>query len=643
MNSNPVASVSIASMLAAWAAQTPDAAAICAPARDPLTYGTLWSTVQDRSRQLRGLGVAQTDRLAIVLPNGPEMAVAFLSAACSCAAAPLNPAYREPDLELFFADLRPRAVLVESGSSLPAVAVALARGIPVLELLSLRDHPAGALELLARPSSEDGAGLTPVEKVSRPAAAAPLPSAIQTVDSLTARTNDVALVLYTSGTTSRPKMVPLTHANLCTSALTIARTLRLDARDRCLNVLPLFHIHGLVAALLASLAAGGSVCCTGGFAADAFFEWLDSCRPTWYTAVPTIHQAIWQSASRRDRSSLSTSLRLIRSSSAPLPPRVMAGLEEAFGVPVIEAYGMTEAAHQIASNPLPPAQRKPSSVGLATGTMVTILDHRGRSLPVGETGEVAVRGANVLSGYLDNPAGNASAFVNGWFRTGDLGQLDADGYLFLRGRLKELINRGGEKVSPVLVDAAFVEHASVAQAVTFGVPHPTLGEDVATAVVLRPGHKASEEGLRQFAFDHLEPHSVPTRVLIVADIPKGPTGKLQRRGLAELFSGLLLPPYVAPRDPVEQTVAALWEELLAVPQVGAHDNFFALGGDSLQAARLVNRLRAAFRVELPLSTMFRQPTVAAQAAQITDFLIRETEGTAPLDPGDKRGSENARS
>jgi acyl-CoA synthetase (AMP-forming)/AMP-acid ligase II len=328
-------------------------------------------------------------------------------------------------------------------------------------------------------------------------------------------------------------MVPLSHRNLLASALSVASSLGLGSDDRCLSIMPLFHIHGLVAAVLASLAAGSQVLCTPGFNALRFFGWLEKTRPTWYTAVPTMHQTILARASRNAEVIRHSRLRFVRSSSASLPPQVMADLETTFSAPVLEAYGMTEAAHQMASNPLPPRERKPGAVGPAAGPEIAIMTASGEPLATGEIGEVVIRGENVTAGYLDNPEANAEAFFGDWFRTGDQGLLDEDGYLRLTGRLKEIINRGGEKISPREVDEVLLDHPEVVQAVTFALPHPTLGEEVAAAVILVEGSEASEKEIRQFARQQLADFKVPRRLIFLDEIPKGPTGKLQRIGLAE--------------------------------------------------------------------------------------------------------------
>ena len=346
--------------------------------------------------------------------------------------------------------------------------------------------------------------------------------------------DDPALFLHTSGTTSRPKLVPLLQRNLLASAENIGRTLGLTRDDVCLNIMPLFHIHGLIAATLSSLAAGASVSATPGFNALKFFGWVDEVRPTWYTAVPTMHQAVLARA-ERNREVLSRSrLRLIRSSSASLPAPVMVEMEKTFGVPVIESYGMTEASHQMASNPLPPRDRKPGSVGIAAGPQVEVLDEQWQILPRGEVGEVSIRGPNVTPGYEANPEANAKAFKDGWFRTGDQGVMDPEGYLRLTGRLKELINRGGEKISPLEVDAVLLAHPAVADAATFGVADAKYGEEIWAAVVLKSSASAAD--LQTYCRDRLADFKVPKAVYIVTELPKTATGKVQRSALAAQFA-----------------------------------------------------------------------------------------------------------
>ncbi len=480
------------------------AIALVAPGRKPLTFGDLRATVDRLSGQLCALDIERGDRVAIVMPNGPDMAIAFLAVASCAAAAPLNPKYRSDELQYYMTDLGVKALITRDGDATEAGSAAAAGTLR----LSV-DGEGGDLGLRVR-------GEPVADHAPEPA-----------------RAGDLALLLHTSGTTSRPKIVPLTHHNLCTSAQHITACLSLTEADRCLTVMPLFHIHGLVAALLAPLAAGGSLACTPSFDAFRFFDWLDELTPTWYTAVPTMHQLIVSRAERHASVIDRARLRFVRSSSASLPPVVLEDTQRVFGVPVIEAYGMTEASHQMASNPLPPAVAKPGSVGRATGIEMSIMDKEGHHLPQGERGEVVIRGPTVIQAYEKNPEANAQAFTDGWFRTGDEGYFDEDGYLFLTGRLKEIINRGGEKISPLEIDDVLLRHPAVAQAVAFGLPHDKLGEEVAAAVVLAEGASATERDIRGFAADHLAEYKVPRTVVFVGKIPKGPTGKLQRIGLAK--------------------------------------------------------------------------------------------------------------
>jgi acyl-CoA synthetase (AMP-forming)/AMP-acid ligase II len=310
--------------------------------------------------------------------------------------------------------------------------------------------------------------------------------------------------------------------------------LQLEQDDVCLNIMPLFHIHGLMAAILATLGKGASVCCAPGFDALRFYSWLEQSNPTWYTAVPTMHQAILARAKRNEEIVKNARLRFIRSSSSSLPQQVLHELEQTFDVPVVEAYAMTEASHQMTCNQLPPGVRKPGTVGCAAGPEVAIMhESKPDLLSQGKTGEIVIRGENVTLGYENNPTANAENFVAGWFRTGDQGVMDKDGYVTITGRLKEIINRGGEKISPREVDDILMDHPAVQQVVTFAMPHKSLGEEVAAAVVLREGETADEASIRSFASEHLASFKVPRKVLILDEIPKGATGKLQRIGLAE--------------------------------------------------------------------------------------------------------------
>lgn len=561
----------------------PEAPAILAPGHAVIDYRGLDSAVTRIGAALARLETCESSRFALVCSNGPRMAVCFLGIAVHATCAPLNPACRQSEFELYLDDLRPRAVVVEAGLDSTVRAAAATLKIPLLELTE-------SLDL-------DGAPRIGPERALSPGPA------------------DVALLLHTSGTTARPKLVPLTQANLAASARHIAASLALTAADRCLNVMPLFHIHGLEAALLASLVSGGSVVCSPGFSASKFFDWIDEFRPSWYTAVPTIHQSVLARVKLSGDRVARTSLRLIRSCSSPLPPSVAGELEQIFRVPVLEAYGMTEAAHQVTSNPLPPGARNPGSVGIAAGPEVAVMDDAGHLLPRGASGEIVIRGPNVTSGYADNSEANAAAFTDGWFRTGDEGYLDPDGYLYLSGRRKEMINRGGEKVAPREVDESLLLHPGVAQAAAFAVLHPLLGETVAAAVVLKPSFEVTEKDLREFAGKRLALFKIPERIFFLDEIPKGPTGKIQRVELAARLGVRELRPaaqssFVAPRSKIEKRIAAIFTEALGVNRIGVCDNLFDLGGDSLLAVSLLARINHETGAELSDLEFIVEPTVS---------------------------------
>jgi acyl-CoA synthetase (AMP-forming)/AMP-acid ligase II len=467
----------------------------------PISYGELRALVDDLATSLTKFGLRKSDRIAMALPNGLETVACFLAASTVGTAAPLNPAYTQDEFKFYLEDTGARALIVPRGAADEARAAALECNIALIES-SVDD---------SRRVRLSGDGLN--------AAAAPDEAA----------TEEIALILHTSGTTSRPKRVPLSHANLLTSARNVADTYSLSANDVSLCVMPLFHVHGLVASTLATFATGGTVVVPAKFNPLSFWSIVREHHATWYSAVPTIHQVLISRA-KGNRPDGAEQLRFIRSCSASLAPQLMSEIEATFGVPVLEAYGMTEAAHQMASNPLPPDERKPGSVGRGTAVEIGILDDAGNVLPSGATGEVSIKGPNVFRGYEGNPEANAESFSNGWFRTGDQGILDDQGYLTLVGRIKELINRGGEKISPREIDEALLEHPAVAEACCFGIPDRVYGEAVAAAVVLKD--TATEKDLIAHCRSTLSDFKCPTTIYIMDAIPRTATGKIQRRNVA---------------------------------------------------------------------------------------------------------------
>ena len=501
------------------ARERPDAPAILAPGRTPLTYAALWEQVERTIGKLREFGVGPDDRVALVLPNGPEMAVALVATIRGAVAAPMNTDLGAAEFEASLAGLRARAVVVPAGSDSPIRQVAAARGLPLIELRADLGAPAGTFSL-------SGEAATTSKTVAVRADLADQTSATSS-ESLDPRR--LALILQTSGTTSRPKTFAMDDEALRRLTAGVIDISPRTADDRCLNLMPMFHLQGAINAVLGSLSVGGSVICAPGLVLPDFFEWLDALRPTWYVGVPAMHGAILAEAPRHREITARSPLRFIRSASSALSPDLQSRVEATFGVPVIDAYGMTETGTLAYYPPL--SKRRVGSVGIAVAPSVVVVDGAGSPLPPNVEGEIATDEARVL-----RPEGEdlpASSFVNGWFRTGDLGYIDEDRYVFITGRAKELINRGGEKISPQEVEAALLQHPDVAEAVAFAVPHPRLGEGVAAAAVPRAGASVTSRALREFAAGHLARHKVPQTVLVVPTIPRGPTGKYQRIGMAE--------------------------------------------------------------------------------------------------------------
>jgi len=455
---------------------------------------------------LASMGIGKGDRVATYVPNGLPTVVSFLAGAIAGTAAPLNPGYREDEVAFYLEDTNAKVLLLPPDGAEGARKAAEARGVPVY---SLEMDDAGFCRIAGAPSGKK--------------AAAPSP-------------DDIALVLHTSGSTGRPKRVPIMHRNMTASTKNIVETYTLSPKDVSLCVMPLFHVHGLVASTLSTLLSGGSVVVPNKFNPLSFWRTVRDTGATWYSAVPTIHNLLLSRAGN-DRPAGAEGLRFIRSCSASLPAEMMAQMERVFGVPVLEAYGMTEASHQMSSNPQPPAVRKPSSVGPGTGVKIGIMNDAGDLLPTGERGEVVIQGPNVVSGYENNPEANAKSFTNGWFRTGDQGFLDSDGYLTLTGRIKELINRGGEKIGPREIDEVLLSHPAVAEAVCFGVPHPAWGEEVEAAIVLKEEFKdtTKDTDIMAYCKERLAEFKRPKKLHITTAIPRTATGKIQRGAVAKAF------------------------------------------------------------------------------------------------------------
>ncbi|MGJ4946786.1 amino acid adenylation domain-containing protein [Bradyrhizobium sp. HKCCYLS20291] len=585
---------SLPEALTCYAGTQPDQLAILAPGRKPLSYGALWRRTTDIVTDLRGFGISSADRVAVVLPNGADAAVATVAVACGAVCVPLHAGFSSDEVRRALTDLEVAALLTSPAIESVSRSVAYAMGLPVIDVTLHPHETIGFFDLTC--------------STSRPAVRCDPP-----------QPSDDAFVLLTSGSTAQPKLVPLTQAGICHSAYCVGLTLALQPDDRLINVQPVTHAHGLFSGLLAALVSGSSVVCPNEFEATAFLDWLTTFGATWYTAVPPIHRALI-AAARRRKEAVRTSLRFIRSASSPLPISVLDELESLFGVPVIETYGMTEAASQIAANP--PELRKRGSVGKSAGAAIALVDDEGRPLATGQRGEVVLRGPAITRGYTKNERATRAAFRDGWFRTGDLGYLDSDGYLFLLGRINkaDIINRGGQKVSPKEVENALMGHPDVAEARVFPIPHTRLGEDVAAAVIARPQHKIDVKKLRRFASERLARFKVPGLIRVVAAFPADDQGDIARSELAGRLSiamprshihseGHLVPP----RSETEWQLARMWADLLGLAELGVNEDVFALGADSLTITQLIARLRARFAANVTFKDIFDAPSVAALA------------------------------
>lgn len=638
-----------------YAETTPKAKAILTLGGTEITYSELSIYIHKIIDLFLRLGLSNKSRVALILPDGPEMATLFLTVSGTMICAPLNPKYTYEEYKFHLSDLKVDAIIVDD-EILPAMNAADELGVRVLSLS----------QIWAITHNED----TTYKNLD--------------LSQQLSQSVDTAMILHTSGTTAKPKIVPLTHKNISSSAHNIVNSMMLSSTDRCLNTVPLFHVKGLIGALMTTVISGGSFICNKRFIPEQFYECLIHFFPTWYTAVPAIHQTILAQGRSITFDSQRTSLRFIRSCSAPLSPHVASGLEQIFQVPVLESYGMTETSSQMAVNPLPPERRKIGSVGKATGCEIAVINQNGRIITDGSIGEIIVRGASVINGYENNPTANESSFLNEWLRTGDQGCVDSDGYLFIKGRFKELINRGGEKIMPSEVEEVILRHPSVMQAVAFSIPHLTLGEDLAIAIVKNKETEVNEVEIRQFIAASLAGYKVPSKVVFTNEIPRGATGKIQRVSMAEklglisekntyhtgeagdqrsteqypihkittlilrklreffvdplrqlnasslqftqvmpelsknqrehaiypnLNSSYTSKQMIYPRNIVEEKLAVIWRNLLNISPISVVDNFFELGGNSLLTLQLFSEIEKAFRQKLTVSVIFKEDTI----------------------------------
>jgi acyl-CoA synthetase (AMP-forming)/AMP-acid ligase II/acyl carrier protein len=590
----------IVDLIQSNALQQPSAPALISIDQTPISYSQLAQKIQIVVELLNRMGIGQNDVVALSIPNGVVNVAAFLATTCGAIAAPINPAYRLAELTQVLAILRPKAVIIGEEPENELYQAARQLDIPIITLLDAHS-PKQIFTMVGTAPDHD----------------------CQVYESKI-KAESTAAVVTTSGTTASPKFVPLTHRNLITSARNLSNALKLTRDSRLLNINSLCYTQGIIT-VLSAMMTGGSTVCTSGFNAPEFLNWLKKFQPTWYSAVSTVQQGILERVQANPDSISRHSLQIIRSTAIALPQNVREGLENAFRVPVADVYGSTEAG-QISMTPIEPGWHKPGTNGLSLGQEIAVIDSRGSFLPPCQTGEIVVRGESVTGGYLFMPKGTENPFFAGWFRTGDLGSIDEDGYITLSGRIKEMINRGGEKISPAEVDQALLSHPNVARAAAFGVHHPRLGEEVAAAVVLsQPG--VTEKELRDFVTEKLADFKIPRRIFFVKELPTTFTGKIQRTRLAELFTvqweqkSSQAPMVADSQKLLEKRLSKIWSELLRVPDITVNQTFTSLGGDSLLAARLAARIRTLYQVKIGMVELMEADTIAAQANLIQNKIL----------------------
>jgi acyl-CoA synthetase (AMP-forming)/AMP-acid ligase II len=561
--------------------------AMISPTGRPISYAQANASVQRLSQTLLATGLGERDRIATLQPGGAAGMIAFLAASTVGCCCPMNPSMRAEEYEAYCRILKISAVL-DGTSSAIAAETAAKLGLP---LISFTDKDGEMSVSVSRPRTRKHEDTE-------------LPSG-------------TALLMQTSGTTSKPKIIPLTHQNVLSAALGIVDWFDLTPDDVCLNPMPLHHMHGLVTAGTASLLAGSSVCCLEAFKAPSFHEALAALQPTWFTGSPTMHLALKNFYDRGPDRVPTTRLRFFRSSSAPLPASIIANLETLFAAPLMETYGLTETASMVCANPLPPRQRKIGSVGVAVGAEIRIFDDEGREVPAREPGEIVIRGPSVIRRYLGNDEANKILFHDDWLRTGDIGYLDEDGYLFIVGRSKELIKRGGLSVYPDEVDNALIAHPSVAESASFSVPHPTLGEELVSAIVPVAGQAPLEHDLRSYLSSQLSTYKVPAAILIVPYLPKNEAGKIMRREVPAHFQSAFEPRNQPPANELEQTLLELWRTALVRTDFGVDDNVLLLGADPIRSGELAEQLYVRTKLRLSVKDILARPNVRSMATHLS--------------------------
>jgi len=556
--------------------------AILSAGGDIVNFNELKKNIERISEKLQKAGAKKGDKIAILCHGGDKTFQIILALAANFICVPINAALKNSEIEKIITDLKIQTLVLPPETN---------------KALKFKNTSCSILKFfIAEDKKELQTKTLSAKKMHQKERS----------------DRELAFIIVTSGTTAKPKYVGLSHQNIMANAVNMKNSLRMGSADRCLDVMPFFHVHGLMAALSA-LANGGSVICPPKFSQEDFFKWWANSQPTWYTASPTIHQSVLRVANNHKKTIIRNPIRLIRSSSASLAPQILKSLEKTFNAPVLESYGMTEATLQITSNLLPPRQRKAGSAGKPIGLNMMIIGKDGRALKKNQIGEVIIRGKNIIKKYLGKNKDDKTSFYGGWLKTGDLGYLDNDGYLFIVGRIKEMINKGGENISPREIDEIFLSHSSVAQTAAFGYPHKTLGEDIALAVVLKKGRKTTERDLKKYGLKKLSQFKTPTRIIITDNLPRTQTGKIQRVKLYSFFHKKFHQQKPKPRKDIgekEKKAIKIWREVLKLKEALPEDNFFEAGGDSLSLQELLHRLKKVYS-KIDEKTFLKDPRLSS--------------------------------
>jgi amino acid adenylation domain-containing protein len=565
--------------------------------KQSFTYLQLKNHTESIVINLQNLGYSSTDRIATLLHEGIEMALMFLAISHFATHIPMNPAYQKEEVISYLEILNCQTLIVDGNTDLETIKLAKQKGFKVLQLEFKVNQKTIGFSLKE-------------EKI-----------ASSLINNNNTNTSNTVLILLTSGTTSQPKIVPLTHTNINTATKNICETLQLTSEDCTIAVMPFFHIHGL-STLFATILSGGSIICLPEFTTEYFALSFQEFQPTWYSASPTIHQVILDYLNNNPEIIKHSKLRFIRSASAPMSVKLIEALEKLLQIPFIESYGMTEASPQIASNRF--NHRKLGSVGQPINVEVGIISEDGHFFSEGETGEIVVRGENIINGYENNTLANEQSFIDGWFKTGDLGYLDEEGYLFITGRCKDIINHGGEKISPQEIETVLLNHPAVADVLCFPIPHPVLGENVGAVITLQSGFETADDFfkrqliqiIREFVAQKLTYFKVPQTILIVPNIPKSLNGKIKRNNLAEKYCLAGIKNNLSAEKPdynsltlVEKELVKIYSEVLKIDNININDNFFSLGGDSLNATQIITRINNIFQVNITIVNLFAKQTI----------------------------------